>query len=163
MFAVEVALDLLQCVVRANGAPLSRALVEQAFPAAIQCTLHTDDNSTMQSGGECLRTYASVDLQSIAHWHDDQGRDGLWYAVQVAARLLDPRSSEFTATFVGRLVSTLVLKAGMMLGENLDLLLKAVLSKMQQAESLTVIQVLAQPTRYIYSDIRILAFGIYEV
>lgn len=50
------------------------------------------------------------------------------------------QSSEFTATFVGRLVTTLIKNVGNNLGENLDLLLKAVLSKMQSAETLIVMQ-----------------------
>jgi hypothetical protein len=50
------------------------------------------------------------------------------------------KSSEFTATFVGRLITTLIRKAGNSLGENLDLLLKAVLSKMQRTETPTVMQ-----------------------
>lgn len=53
---------------------------------------------------------------------------------------LNWQSSEFTATFVGRLVTTLIRKVGSNLGENLDSLLKAVLSKMQRAETLTVMQ-----------------------
>lgn len=61
--------------------------------------------------------------------------------VQVVSKLLDPKTSEFTATFVGRLVSILISKLGNQLGENLDLMLRAVLSKMQQAETLSVIQV----------------------
>jgi hypothetical protein len=63
--------------------------------------------------------------------------------VTVAGYLLNPAGSEFAATFVGRLVTTLITKVGPgRLGENLDLLLKAVLSKLQRAETLSVIQVL---------------------
>lgn len=40
-------------------------------------------------------------------------------------------STEYTATFIGRLVITLITKAGNNLGEKIDLLLKAVISKMQ--------------------------------
>lgn len=61
--------------------------------------------------------------------------------MQVVSQLLDPRTSEFTAAFVGRLVSTLISKAGSELGENLDQILRAILSKMQQAETLSVMQV----------------------
>lgn len=50
------------------------------------------------------------------------------------------QSCEFTATFVGRLVTTLIKRVGNDLGENLDLLLKAVLSKMQCSETLIVMQ-----------------------
>lgn len=80
-------------------------------------------------------------LEQVAQWHDEQGHNGLWYVMQVVSQLLDPRTSEFTAAFVGRLVSTLISKAGRELGENLDQILRAILSKMQQAETLSVMQV----------------------
>lgn len=83
----------------------------------------------------------SVALEQVAQWHDDQGHGGLWYVMRVVSQLLDPRTSEFTAAFVGRLVSTLISKAGRELGENLDQILRAILSKMQQAETLSVMQV----------------------
>ena len=44
-----------------------------AFPACVQCTLRTDDNSVMQSGGECVRAYVSVSLEQVAQWQDGQG------------------------------------------------------------------------------------------
>lgn len=71
------------------------------------------------------------------------GNSGLSYVVQIISKLLDPKTSEFTATFVGRLVSILIARMGSQLGENLDLMLRAVLSKMQQAETLSVLQVSA--------------------
>ncbi|KAJ9582618.1 hypothetical protein L9F63_023037 [Diploptera punctata] len=135
----SVALDVLQTLVRYSEPPLSDTLMNTAFPAAVQCILRTDDNSTMQSGGECLRTYISVAPEQVCNHQDSEGHTGLWYTLQVAALLLNP-SSEYTATFVGRLIITLIKKAGNILGENLDLLLKAVLSKMQRAETLSVIQ-----------------------
>lgn len=52
---------------------------------------------------------------------------------------LQPMTTEYTASFIGRLVITLITKAGSYLGENIDLLLKAVISKMQLVESLNVI------------------------
>lgn len=58
--------------------------------------------------------------------------------MQVTTMLLNPMSSEFTAAFVGRLVITIVMKAGNLLGENIHLLLKAVISKMQLVETLSV-------------------------
>lgn len=58
--------------------------------------------------------------------------------MQVTTLLLNPMTSEFTAAFVGRLVIAIVLKVGNLLGENIHLLLKAVISKMQLVESLSV-------------------------
>ena len=49
--------------------------------------------------------------------------------------------NEFSATFVGRLVTTLIRKVGDRLGENLENLLKAVLSKLSGAKTLSVAQV----------------------
>uniref|UniRef100_A0A8B9LB95 Importin 9 n=1 Tax=Astyanax mexicanus TaxID=7994 RepID=A0A8B9LB95_ASTMX len=134
------AIDILTTVVRNTKPPLSEMLVCQAFPAVAQCTLHTDDNTTMQNGGECLRAYVSVALEQVGQWQDEQGHSGLWYVMQVVSQLLDPRTSEFTAAFVGRLVSTLIARAGTQLGEQLDQVLRAILSKMQQAETLSVMQ-----------------------
>ncbi|KAK7789846.1 hypothetical protein R5R35_003757 [Gryllus longicercus] len=136
----SVALDVLQTLVRYSVPPLSNILINTAFPAAIQCIMRTTDNSTLQSGGECLRTYISIAPEQVCSYHDSEGHTGLWYILQVAALLLNPSSSEYSATFVGRLLITLITKAGDVLGDNLDLLLKAVLSKMQRAQTLSVIQ-----------------------
>lgn len=133
-------IDILTTVVRNTKPPLSELLVCQAFPVVAQCTLRTDDNTIMQNGGECLRAYVSMALEQIAQWRDEQGNSGLWYVMQVVNQLLDPRTSEFTAAFVGRLVSTLISRAGTELGEQLDQILRAILSKMQQAETLSVMQ-----------------------
>ncbi|XP_055724062.1 LOW QUALITY PROTEIN: importin-9-like [Salvelinus fontinalis] len=132
------AIDILTTVVRYTKTPLSEMLVCQAFPVVAQCTLRTDDNTTMQNGGECLRAYVSVALEQVGQWRDTEGHSGLWYVMQVVSQLLDPRTSEFTAAFVGRLVSTLI--ASTELGEQLDQILRAILSKMQQAETLSVMQ-----------------------
>lgn len=59
--------------------------------------------------------------------------------MQVATILLNPMSNEFTATFVGRLIITIVTKAGNLLGDNIQLLLKAVISKLQLVEALNVV------------------------
>ncbi|KAG8040464.1 hypothetical protein G9C98_002460 [Cotesia typhae] len=134
------ALDVLQVLVKSSPQPLNNSLVETAFPAACHCILNSDDNGILQSGGELIRTYLLVGARQIIDHRDSEGRTGLHYVLQIVAQLLNPQSSEFTATFVGRLVITLIKKVGNNLGENLDLLLKAVLSKMQRAETLTVMQ-----------------------
>lgn len=45
---LQTAIDILTTVVRNTKPPLSQLLICQAFPAVAQCTLHTDDNATMQ-------------------------------------------------------------------------------------------------------------------
>ena len=64
---------MLQTIVRNCPQPLPDALILQAFPTTVQCTLHSDDNGTLQSGGECLRAYVSRALNQLCQWHDSQG------------------------------------------------------------------------------------------
>ncbi|KAJ8665420.1 hypothetical protein QAD02_007082, partial [Eretmocerus hayati] len=135
-----VALDVLEVLVQHSPQPLSSGLIESAFPAACHCILESTDNVTLQNGGEVIRAYLSVAAHQVIEHRDNLGRNGLHYILQIIAKLLNPQSSEFTASFVGRLVTTLIRKAGSSLGENLDLLLKAVLSKMQCTKTPTVMQ-----------------------
>ena len=136
-----IALDVQSSLVRAAPLPLSDQLLNTMFPAAIQVTLTTDDNTVLQAGGECLRSYISVAPEQVAAFTDNHGKSGLVHIIAVAEHLLNPIGSEFSATFVGRLVTTLIQKIGPnMLGDNMDLLLKAVLSKLTGARTLSVIQ-----------------------
>ncbi|OXU19363.1 hypothetical protein TSAR_015966 [Trichomalopsis sarcophagae] len=136
----SVALDVLEVLVQYSPQPLSNILIDNAFPAACHCILDSTDNGTLQNGGEVIRTYLSVAAHQVIEYTDSEGRTGLQFILQIIAQLLNPQSSEFTAAFVGRLVTTLIRKAGNSLGGNLDLLLKAVLSKMQRTETSTVMQ-----------------------
>lgn len=90
----------------------------------------------MQSGGECLRAFLYVSPEQVCNYQNGQG---LNYILQVTTMLLNPMSTEFSAAFIGRLVITLITKAGNFLGDQIDLLLKAVISKMQLVEALNVI------------------------
>lgn len=149
----DIALDVLETIVKySNGelviichkqsltllstAPLSDQLIESAFPAAVNAILASDDHSVMQSGGECLRAFLYVSPEQVSTYQNGQG---LRQILQVTTQLLNPMSTEFSAAFIGRLVITLITKAGAYLGDQIDLLLKAVISKMQLVSSLNVI------------------------
>ncbi|XP_053686343.1 importin-9-like [Sabethes cyaneus] len=132
----DIALDMLGTVVKYSRGPLSGNMINSAFPAAVHCILRTEDNSVMQSGGECLRAFLTVDPQQICGYKNGEG---LNYIMEVTTMMLNPMNTESTAAFIGRLVITIITKVGNLLGENVDLLLKAVISKMQLVESLNVI------------------------
>lgn len=132
----DIGLDILGTVVRYSRGPLSSSMIENAFPAAVHCILRTEDHSVMQSGGECLRAFLTVDPEQICGYKNGEG---LNYIMEVTTMLLNPMNTESTAAFIGRLVITIITKVGNLLGENVDLLLKAVISKMQLVESLNVI------------------------
>uniref|UniRef100_A0A034VML9 Importin-9 n=1 Tax=Bactrocera dorsalis TaxID=27457 RepID=A0A034VML9_BACDO len=132
----DIALDVLTTIVRYSKPPLSAALVESAFPAMVHCVLRSDDNAVMVSGGECLRAFIFVSPEQICAYKNGEG---LNFIMQLTTMLLNPMNNEMTAGQVDRLVITIITKMGNMLGENVDLLLKAVISKMQLAECLKVI------------------------
>ncbi|KAG5682316.1 hypothetical protein PVAND_011675 [Polypedilum vanderplanki] len=131
----DIALDVLETIVKYSRAPLSPLLIEQAFPAVVNAILRTEDNSVLQSGGECLRAFLFVSAEQVCTFQNGMGLSSI---LEVLTILLNPKSTESSATFVGRLVITLITKAGNLLGDKIDLLLKAALSKMQLVVSLHV-------------------------
>lgn len=131
----DISLDVLQTIVKYSTAPLSDQLILNAFPAAVQCILNTDDHSIMQSGGECLRAFIFVAPEQVCSYRNGEGLNCIMQVIQM---LLNPMNTEFSAVFVGRLVITVISKAANMLGENVFLILKAVISKMQLVGSLSV-------------------------
>jgi hypothetical protein len=85
-------------------------------------------------------------------YRDVNGVSGLGYVVQVACRLLDPSTSEFSASLVGKLVTTLLYRTGDKLGDQLELLLRAVLSKLRSADTLSVIQNLLMVYAFLFNS-----------
>lgn len=135
-----VCMDILCNIIRCTQPPLSDLLLNSVFPVVVKTILASDDNAVLQGGGQCLRAFVYVSPEQMSAWRDSQGNSAISYVVRATSHLLDPRAPEFTASFVGRLVTTLINKIGSNLGDNLDLLLRGVLSKLQQAETLSIIQ-----------------------
>ncbi|XP_060645422.1 importin-9-like [Drosophila nasuta] len=133
----DIALDVLNTIVRNSEAPLPNALIETAFPAVVNCVMHTDDHTVMVAGGECLRSFINVSPEQIFSYKNGEGVN---YVMQVATVLLNPMNTEMTAGGqIVRLGITIITKMGNMLGQTVDMLLKAVISKMQNLECLKVI------------------------
>lgn len=135
------ALDILTAMARSSPLPLSDILM-QLFCSAVTCILSTsDDNACLQNGGECIRAYVSRATQQVMSVRVDGERNGAQMVMHVCMHLLDPRVGESCSAFVGRLVSISIGKAAAILGpDNVHLLLRSVLSKLQTAETLSVIQ-----------------------
>jgi hypothetical protein len=131
----DIALDVLETIVKYAKPPLSPLLIDQAFPAVVSAILRTEDHSVLQSGGECLRAFLFIAAEQVCTYQNGMGLSSI---LEVLTVLLNPKSTESSATFVGRLVITLITKAGNFLGDKIDLLLKAALSKLQLVESLHV-------------------------
>jgi len=133
-------INMLENIVRKGTKPLHELFVKRGLPLVIHKTMNSDDSAVVQQGGECLRAFVSSSPEQVLTWQDGSGQSGLAYIIQVICKLLDPRAPENNATFVGKLINVLVIKAGNQLGENLDLLLRCVLSKLQQVQVFTVSQ-----------------------
>jgi len=137
---IPPAIDLLTAILRHSQSPLNDVFVKRAFPLVIKKVMDSDDEAIIQNGGECIRAFVSCATEDVLTWQDGSGHNGLYYIVQVTCKLLDPHSSESSALFVGKLVNTLVIKTGNLLGDNLHIILRSVLSKLQQTKTFTVTQ-----------------------
>jgi hypothetical protein len=88
----------------------------------------------------------------VTAWRDEKGVSALNYIVMVINHMLDPKTSENSCSFIGKFINTLIRQTATVLGDNLDLILKAVLSKMQSSNILLVqqslIMVFAQLMHY---------------
>ena len=63
----SVALDMMTVLVRKCTVPNRDTLMMHiTFPAVVNRILHTDDLSTQQNGGECLRAFISVAAQEVS-------------------------------------------------------------------------------------------------
>lgn len=114
--------------------------MSSAFFQVIQLCIKADDTAILQSGSECLRSFISKSIDQIVLWKDDKGTSALNYIVMVINHMLDPKTSENGCTSIGKLINTLIRQTAHVLGENLDFILKAVLSKMQSSNVASVQQ-----------------------
>lgn len=97
-------------------------------------------SSLFQSGSECLRAFVFKSVDQIVIWKDEKGTSALNYIIMVINHMLDPKTSENGCSSVGKLINTLIRKTAHVLGEHLDFILKAILSKMHNSNLLSVQQ-----------------------
>jgi len=138
-----VSLDILQSLVRNSPLPLSENLVNLCFPLACHNVLATfDDTAIMQEGGEAIRAYVSRSPEQMHRFRDPQsGHNGMSLVLKCCLHLLDPSVNEACASHVDKLIFVTINKGSKYLGDdNVQLLLRSVLSKLQTSKSLDVIQ-----------------------
>ena len=87
-----------------------------------------------------MRAYVSKSIDQIVNWKDEKGISALNYIVLVINHMLDPKTSENGCSFIGKFINTLIRHTAPVLGDHLDSILKAVLSKMQSSNILLVQQ-----------------------
>jgi hypothetical protein len=78
-----------------------------------------------------LRAYVSKSIDQIINWKDDKGQSALNYILLVVNHMLDQKTNEMGCVYVGKFITTLIRRTAHVLGDNLEAILKAVLSKIQ--------------------------------
>jgi hypothetical protein len=138
-------LEVIKCFVRTAVPPLPDLLISDAFPAVLDMMLKTDDDPhAVNSGCDCLRAFVSASPEQVSDWSDgSSASSGLDKLVQVASHLLSLTTAENCGSMIGRLLTVMFTKCGLRLAHgHVDHLLRAVLSKMQQCRTQSVMQVL---------------------
>jgi len=138
---VSMATDILCNVVKKLKPPIPASFYNSGFPAMIKVAISSDDNSVLQSAGECTRYFITTDIEQLYSWSDEHGNSGPYYVMQLISVLLSPKLSEFSASLAGRLVSVFLTRSGdRMASKDVATVLRSVLSKLQQSMTLTVVQ-----------------------
>lgn len=143
-----ITMDLLQTIIKYSKLP--NEIVTIGFPVVIKSIIKSDDQLLMQAGGECLYWYLLHCTAKVLTFTDGDGKTGLDYILEAINKLLDPVLSENVCKHVGKLIVTLISKAGSSLETRLHILLRAILSKMQRAESVEVWQSLLVVFAYLF-------------
>lgn len=133
-------LDLICVLLRNTKQTQLPDLMSTAFFHIINLCIKADDTAILQSGSECLRAFVFKSVDQIVIWKDEKGTSALNYIIMVINHMLDPKTSENGCSSVGKLINTLIRKTAHVLGEHLDFILKAILSKMHNSNLLSVQQ-----------------------
>lgn len=145
-----VAIDLLQTIVKYSKITTSDILTVIGFPAVIKSIVRSDDHLLMQSGGECLHWYLLHCSNKVLNFSDCEGKSGFDYILEAINKLLDPVFSGNVCKHVGKIIITLISKVGSILEMRIHILLRAILSKMQRAETKEVWQSLLIVFAYLF-------------
>lgn len=130
----SMALEVLTTIIKHSKPPINDILLD-VFPRVVECILSSTDYITQKNGGECLREYLAMSPDQICSF---QNGEGLIYFLRVVSHLLDPNTPEKAAGSIGKLIITLIMKTGNLLREQIDVILKSVLSKLQRVSTLPI-------------------------
>ncbi|PAA59576.1 hypothetical protein BOX15_Mlig007892g1 [Macrostomum lignano] len=139
-----IAIDVLKVLIRGcgdGGCPAE--LVSSALPLVCQVARCSDDSAVLQNTGECLRALVSVASDLVRQYRDPHSQaTGLDLLVACLLKLLDNQAPEAASSEVGMLVCVIFsrLSGDLAPGGQLDLILRACLSKLLATETLTVAQ-----------------------
>eukprot|EP00730_Choanoeca_flexa_P002555 TRINITY_DN11092_c0_g1_i4.p1 TRINITY_DN11092_c0_g1~~TRINITY_DN11092_c0_g1_i4.p1 ORF type:complete len:867 (+),score=249.42 TRINITY_DN11092_c0_g1_i4:36-2603(+) len=132
-------MDVIAALAKSPNPDLGQPLVASTLPVVTRAICATDDVVVIQNGVEAVRMMVSQHYDAVVAFRDGDAT-GLSLVVNVLAHVLSPDVPEGACAFVGKIVVSLVMRAGEALGELIPQILLAALQKLHVAEQLMVIQ-----------------------
>ncbi|KDQ62857.1 hypothetical protein JAAARDRAFT_146629 [Jaapia argillacea MUCL 33604] len=141
----EGAIDLVGSIVQ--GAPetgIGEGFFSALAPNLFKCLSQAEDRDVLQSGVTCLTLIIRKDCGQIVSWSDSEGRSGLDHVLAVVARLLE-NQDESGGLVIGDLIIHLLRRTGDAILSVLPEMLRAMVGRMNTAQTATFIQSLVVP------------------
>uniref|UniRef100_A0A1A9UPD7 Importin N-terminal domain-containing protein n=1 Tax=Glossina austeni TaxID=7395 RepID=A0A1A9UPD7_GLOAU len=122
------AVDVLTTIAQNSDGLLTGDLVTKAFPAMIDCVLHSRDNDTIVAGEKCLRAYLSICPKQVCAYNNDEGLKSI---VQFIIMILGLTISKQTTIKFGPTAIAIMKNIGQMLDDYICTLLKVIVQEME--------------------------------
>ncbi|RDX82379.1 Importin-9, partial [Mucuna pruriens] len=114
-------------------ADVVKAIYDVSFNAVIKIILQSDDHSEIQNATECLSAFISGGRQEILAWGSDSGST-MRSLLDIASRLLDPKSESSGSHFVGSYILQLILHLPSQMAVHIRDLVAALVKRMQSTQ-----------------------------
>ncbi|XP_056841676.1 uncharacterized protein LOC108856479 [Raphanus sativus] len=130
---VSGSLDLLTMLLKGAPGDIVKTAYEFCFDAVIRIILHSEDNSELQNGTECLAAFISSGGQELLSWSGDPGFT-MRSLLDAASRLLNPDLECSGSLFAGKYILQLILHLPSEMAPHVQDLVAALVRRMQSAE-----------------------------
>ncbi|KAL9902878.1 importin-9-like isoform 2-T2 [Glossina fuscipes fuscipes] len=122
------AVDVLTTIAQNSDGLLTGDLLAKAFPAMIDCILHSRDNDTIVAGEKCLRAYLSICPKQVCAYNNDEGLKSI---IQFIIMILGLRISKQTTIKFGPTTIAIMKNIGQMMDNYICTLLKVLVQEME--------------------------------
>lgn len=140
-FLVGTVIDLLQIFVLNANEEDTLKLLDVIFLPLVSIMLKNDDDTIIQNGDECLRTFIHVAPKLIVNHKFPNGSTPLTSILEIIAKQLDLEMPPASSSNVGSLIISLLENCGSSLGDDIfKNMIRAALLRLTSVSDLTLIQ-----------------------
>uniref|UniRef100_A0A1B0FFQ5 Importin N-terminal domain-containing protein n=1 Tax=Glossina morsitans morsitans TaxID=37546 RepID=A0A1B0FFQ5_GLOMM len=122
------AVDVLTTIAQNSDGLLTGDLLTKAFPAMIDCVLHSRDNDTIVAGEKCLRAYLSICPKQVCAYNNDEGLKSI---VQFIIMILGLTITKQTTIKFGPTAIAIMKNIGQMMDNYISTLLNVIVQEME--------------------------------